>query len=288
MASIGTGGTISGVGRYLKEQRPEIEVIGADPEGSVYSGGGGRPYLVEGIGEDFWPTTYDPSVVDRVIAVPDANSFATARRVTREEGLHVGGSCGTAIWAALEVARDLGPEEVVVVLLPDSGRGYLSKLYNDAWMADHGFLQAAGPTVGRVLAHKGGAIPPLVHVHPDETVRAAIALLREYEISQVPVVKAEPPLSLAEVVGSVTDRALLERALNDPSVIDNPVSTVMDGPLPTIGTGETIDQAAARLQEHPAVLALDRGHPMGILTRSDLLAYLARQWHRRRASALGF
>ena len=144
VASVGTGGTISGVGRYLKEQRPDIQVIGADPEGSVYSGGGGRPYLVEGIGEDFWPTTYDPSVVDRVIAVPDASSFATARRVTREEGLHIGGSCGTAIWAALEVGRDLGPEAVVVVLLPDSGRGYLSKLYDDAWMADHGFLQAAG------------------------------------------------------------------------------------------------------------------------------------------------
>jgi len=277
VVSVGTGGTISGVGRYLKEQNPDIQVIGADPEGSVYSGGGGRPYLVEGIGEDFWPTTYDPSVVDRVIAVPDASSFATARRLTREEGLHVGGSCGTAVWAALEVARDLGPEAVVVVLLPDSGRGYLSKLYNDAWMADHGFLQAAGPTVARVLAQKGEEIPPLVHVHPDETVRAAIALLREYEISQVPVVKAEPPLSLAEVVGSVTDRALLERALHDPGVIDNPVSTVMDAPLPTIGTGETIDQVAARLQEHPAVLALDRGHPMGILTRSDLLAYLARQ-----------
>jgi cystathionine beta-synthase len=164
-----------------------------------------------------------------------------------------------------------------VVLLPDSGRGYLSKLYNDAWMADHGFLQAAGPTVARVLAQKGEEIPPLVHVHPDETVRAAIALLREYEISQVPVVKAEPPLSLAEVVGSVTDRALLERALNDPTVIDNPVSTVMNAPMPTIGTGETIDQVAARLQLDPAVLALDRGHPVGILTRSDLLAYLARQ-----------
>jgi cystathionine beta-synthase len=277
VASVGTGGTISGVGRYLKEQNPAVQVIGADPVGSVYSGGGGRPYLVEGIGEDFWPTTYDASVVDRVIAVSDANSFATARRVTREEGMHVGGSCGTAIWAALEVGRDLGPDAVVVVLLPDSGRGYLSKLYNDAWMADHGFLQAAGPTVAKVLAQKSGAIPPLVHVHPDETVRAAIALLREYEVSQMPVVKAEPPLALAEVVGSVTDRALLERALGDPAVIEQPVSTVMDAPLPTIGAGETIDQAAARLQDSPAVLALDRGHPVGILTRSDVLVYLARQ-----------
>ena len=277
VASIGTGGTISGVGRYLKDQNPAVQVIGADPEGSVYSGGGGRPYLVEGIGEDFWPTTYDQSVVDRVVAVSDANSFATARRVTREEGLHVGGSCGTAIWAALEVGRELGPDDVVVVLLPDSGRGYLSKLYNDAWMADHGFLQATGPTVGRVLSQKSGAIPPLVHIHPDETVRSAIALLREFEVSQMPVVKAEPPLALAEVVGSVSDRALLARALSDPASLESPVSAVMDAPLPTIGTGETIDQAAARLQDSPAVLALDQGHPIGILTRSDLLVYLARQ-----------
>jgi cystathionine beta-synthase len=277
VASIGTGGTISGVGRYLKDQNPAVQVIGADPEGSVSSGGGGRPYLVEGIGEDFWPTTYDPSVVDRVVAVSDANSFATARRVTREEGLHVGGSCGTAIWAALEVGRELGPDDVVVVLLPDSGRGYLSKLYNDGWMADHGFLQAAGPTVGRVLSQKSGTIPPLVHIHPDETVRSAIALLREFDVSQMPVVKAEPPLALAEVVGSVSDRALLARALSDPASLESPVSAVMGPPLPTIGTGETIDQAAARLQDSPAVLALDQGHPTGILTRSDLLVYLARQ-----------
>jgi cystathionine beta-synthase len=166
---------------------------------------------------------------------------------------------------------------VVVVLLPDSGRGYLSKLYNDGWMADHGFLQAAGPTVGRVLSQKSGTIPPLVHIHPDETVRSAIALLREFDVSQMPVVKAEPPLALAEVVGSVSDRALLARALSDPASLESPVSAVMGPPLPTIGTGETIDQAAARLQDSPAVLALDQGHPTGILTRSDLLVYLARQ-----------
>jgi cystathionine beta-synthase len=276
VASIGTGGTISGVGRYLKEHNPDVVVVGADPVGSVYSGGGGRPYLVEGIGEDFWPTTYDPSVVDRVIAVSDADSFATARRVTREEGLLIGGSCGTAIFAALELGRELGPDDVVVVLLPDSGRGYLSKLYDDAWMSDHGFLRATGPTVGEVLAAKGGALPPLVHVHPGETVREAIALLHEYEVSQMPVVKAEPPLALAEVVGSVSDRALLERALADSGAIERPVSEVMGPPMPTIGTGETIDEAAARLHDGPAVLALDGGHPVGILTRSDILTYLTR------------
>jgi cystathionine beta-synthase len=276
VAGVGTGGTISGVGRYLKSQNPAIEVIAADPEGSIYSGGGGRPYLVEGIGEDFWPTTYDPSVVDRVVPVSDQDSFRTARRVTREEGILVGGSTGTAIWAALSVGRDLGPDDVVVVLIPDSGRGYLSKLYDDDWMTDHGFLRARGETVEAVLANKGDRLPPLVHVHPEETVRAAIAILEEYGVSQVPVVKAEPPLALAEVVGSVTDRLLLERSLHHPEVFDQPVESVMEAPLATIGQGETIDQVADRLAVSPAVLVLDGGHPVGIVTRSDVLSFLER------------
>ena len=276
VAGVGTGGTISGVGRYLKSQNSAIEVIAADPEGSIYSGGGGRPYLVEGIGEDFWPTTYDPSVVDRVVPVSDEDSFRTARRVTREEGILVGGSTGTAVWAALEVGRDLGPDDVVVVLIPDSGRGYLSKLYDDDWMTDHGFLRARGETVEAVLANKGDRLPPLVHVHPDETVRTAIAILEEYGVSQVPVVKAEPPLALAEVVGSVTDRLLLERTLHHPEVFDQPVESVMEAPLATIGQGETIDQVADRLAVSPAVLVLDGGHPVGIVTRSDVLSFLER------------
>jgi cystathionine beta-synthase len=275
VAGVGTGGTVSGVGRYLKSQNPAVQIVGADPEGSVYSGGSGRPYLVEGIGEDFWPATYDPDVVDRVVMVSDRDSFLMARRVTREEGILSGGSCGTAVWAALEVGRDLGPDDVIVVLLPDSGRGYLSKVYNDEWMADYGFLRAGGETVGEVMARKGTDVPPLVHVHPDETVRSTIALLKEFGVSQVPVVKAEPPLALAEVVGSVSDRQLLERAFTDPSVVDRPVGEVMDRPLPTIGMGETVDVAASRLQTSPAVVVLDNGHPTGILTRSDLLDFLA-------------
>jgi cystathionine beta-synthase len=274
VAGVGTGGTISGVGRYLKAQNSAIEVIAADPQGSIYSGGGGRPYLVEGIGEDFWPTTYDPSVVDRVVPVSDQDSFRTARQVTREEGILVGGSTGTAVWAALEVGRHLGPDDVVVVLIPDSGRGYLSKLYDDDWMTDHGFLRATGETVEAVLANKGDRLPPLVHVHPDETVRAAIAVLEEYGVSQVPVVKAEPPLALAEVVGSVTDRLLLQRTLHHPEIFDQPVESVMEPPLATIGQGETIEQVADRLQLSPAVLVLDGGHPIGILTRSDVLSFL--------------
>jgi cystathionine beta-synthase len=275
VAGVGTGGTISGVGKYLKSRNPDIQIIGADPEGSVYSGGSGRPYLVEGIGEDFWPDTYDPSVVDRVVMVSDRDSFLTARRLTREEGILAGGSCGTAVWAALEVGRSLGPDDVIVILLPDSGRGYLSKVYNDEWMSDYGFLRASGETVAEIMGRKARDLPPLVHVHPDETIRSAISVMKEFGVSQMPVVKAEPPLALAEVVGSVSDRSLLEKAFHDPAIVDHPLAEVMDRPLPTIGMGETVDEAASRLQKAAAVVVLDNGHPVGILTRSDLLDFLA-------------
>jgi cystathionine beta-synthase len=275
VASVGTGGTISGVSRYLKSKNPAIQVIGADPAGSVYSGGTGRPYLVEGIGEDFWPATYDPGAVDRVVMVSDRDSFLTARRITREEGILVGGSCGTAVWAAIEVGRELGPDAVVVVLLPDSGRGYLSKLYNDAWMADFGFLRAGGQTTGDVLARKESRLPALVHVHPDETVRAAISLLREYEVSQLPVVKAEPPLAVAEVVGAVQDVDLMEKAFNQPGLLDRPVTEAMGPPLPTVGAGEPVETAVEALERGSALLVLDAGHPVGVLTRHDVLEFLA-------------
>ncbi|HET9421282.1 MAG TPA: cystathionine beta-synthase, partial [Nocardioides sp.] len=189
VAGMGTGGTISGVGRYLKEQNPDVQVIGADPEGSVYSGGTGRPYLVEGVGEDFWPETYDRDVCDEIIEVSDKESFYLTRRLAREEGLLVGGSCGMAAVAALRVARDAGPDAVVVVLLPDGGRGYLSKIFNDDWMARYGFLSTGTgeATVLDALRAKDGAMPPLVHVHPTETVRDAIDYMREYAVSQLPV-----------------------------------------------------------------------------------------------------
>ena len=216
VAGIGTGGTITGAGRYLKDvSGGTVRVVGADPEGSVYSGGTGRPYLVEGVGEDFWPSAYDPAVPDQIIAVTDSDSFNMTRRLAREEAMLVGGSCGMAVVAALKVAEEAGPDALVVVLLPDGGRGYLSKIFNDAWMSSYGFLRTRldgsieQPTVGDVLRGKSGQLPDLVHTHPSETVRDAIGILREYGVSQMPVVGAEPPVMAGEVAGSVSERELL-------------------------------------------------------------------------------
>ena len=222
VAGIGTGGTITGVGRYLKSQRPDVQIVGADPEGSVYSGGSGRPVSGRRYRRGLLARHLRPSVVDTVVMVSDRDSFLTARRVTREEGILVGGSTGTAVWAGLQVARPLGPEDVVVVLIPDSGRGYLSKLYNDGWMADFGFLRSGGQSVGEVIANKGGDLPPLIHVHPDDSVRDVIAILREFGVSQVPVLKVEPPVVAAEVLGSVQDRDLLEAAFQDHELLLSP------------------------------------------------------------------
>jgi cystathionine beta-synthase len=213
-------------------------------------------------------------VVDAVIAISDAESFATARRVTREEGLLIGGSGGTAIAAALRTAQGLPPDAVVVVHIPDSGRGYLSKLYDDGWMADHGFLRSAGPSVGDVLRQRSHELPMLVHTHPDETVRQAIDILREFGVSQMPVVKHEPPVVLAEVVGAVDERDLLRTAFADAAALDRPVGDVMGPALPTIGIGEPIELAVAKLEAAAAALVLDGGHPVAVISRTDLLGAL--------------
>ncbi len=278
VAGIGTGGTISGTGRYLKEASGgRVKVIGADPEGSVYSGGTGRPYLVEGVGEDFWPDTYDKGICDQVIAVSDAQSFLMTRRLASEEALLVGGSCGMAVVAALDVARQAGPDDVIVVLLPDGGRGYLSKVFSDDWMADYGFLtsQTPEPRISDVLTSKRDQLPLFVHAHPDETVRAVIETLREYDVSQLPVLKEEPPVMAAEVVGSITERDLLDALVTGRVTPGEPVSAHMSPPLPMIGSGEPISAAVTALERAGAAVVLVDGKPSGMITRQDVLTFLA-------------
>jgi cystathionine beta-synthase len=280
VAGVGTGGTISGTGRYLKEiSDGRVTIVGADPEGSVYSGGTGRPYLVEGVGEDFWPQTYDRTVADEIIAVSDAESFQVTRRLAREEGLLVGGSCGMAAAAAIRLARRLGPDDLVVVLLPDGGRGYLSKVFNDDWMASYGFLppEHSGATVGDVLRRKGsgGAMPDLVHAHPTETVADAVAILREFGVSQMPVVNAEPPVMAAEVVGAVNERDLLDALFTGKAQLADRLDNHMSPPLPTIGAGEQVSSAMSALATADGALVLVDGKPAGVVTRQDLLGFLA-------------
>ncbi len=282
VAGVGTGGTITGTGRYLKEvSGGKVKVIGADPEGSVYSGGTGRPYLVEGVGEDFWPSAYDPSIPDEIIAVSDADSFDMTRRLAREEGLLVGGSCGMAVVAALRVAEREGPDALVVVLLPDGGRGYMSKIFNDKWMASYGFLRAPldgkpdDSTVGDVLRSKSGELPALVHTHPSETVRDAVEILREYGVSQMPVVGAEPPVTAGEVAGSVSERELLSAVFEGRARLADPVAKHMSPSLPLIGVGESIAAATKAFGDTDALLVIDDGKPVGVITRHDLLGFIS-------------
>ncbi|MDJ1137365.1 cystathionine beta-synthase [Streptomyces iconiensis] len=282
VAGIGTGGTISGTGRYLKEiSDGAVRVVGADPEGSVYSGGSGRPYLVEGVGEDFWPDAYDRTVTDEIVAVSDKDSFQMTRRLAKEEGLLVGGSCGMAVVGALEVARGLGPDDVVVVLLPDSGRGYLSKIFNDEWMNDYGFLEEGGASVARVgdvLRFKEGPMPSLVHMHPEETVGEAIEVLREYGVSQMPVVKrgaGHPDVMAAEVIGSVVERDLLDALFAQRASLDDALDKHVSAPLPHVGAGEAVADLMAVLEGAAAAVVLAEGKPSGVVSRQDLLAFLA-------------
>jgi cystathionine beta-synthase len=278
VCGVGTGGTATGIGRYLKERKPGVQIIGADPVGSIYSGDV-HTYLVEGVGEDFYPPTFQQDIIDHWYRISDADSFAAARTLVRDEGILVGGSCGMALHAAMLYAEGRPEDELIVVLLPDSGRGYLSKMYDDAWMSEHGFLERRGRySVGEGLRAKGTQMPDLVHVHPSETVAAAIAVLKEFGVSQLPVFAEDvhEAARLSDIIGSVRENALLDAALKDPSIMQQPVGAVMSESLPVVAAGDALGDASRLLAAgNQAVIVVDGDRPVGVLSGADLLSFLA-------------
>ncbi len=271
VAGIGTGGTISGTARFLKEKNPAIHVVGADPEGSIYSGDIPRSYAVEGIGMSYLPETVDLRVIDEIVRVSDRDSFVMARRITREEGLLVGGSSGTAAVAAVRLAKSLPADAIVVVIFPDSGRGYMSKIFNDDWMIANGFIADAKrrATVGDVLRSKT-PVPPLITVQQDDTVKTALDLLRKYEISQLPVMHGH------EHVGSVNDVGVMQSVFDHADILHQPVSEVMGRPFPALEQSQEIELAYKLLTlANPAIVVTDDDEPIGVLTRQDIITFLS-------------
>ncbi|HXN01825.1 MAG TPA: cystathionine beta-synthase [Candidatus Dormibacteraeota bacterium] len=275
VGGLGTGGTMTGVARFLKEKKPSVMMVGADPEGSLYSGDTIKPYKVEGIGEDFIPGTIDLKLIDRIVQVNDRDSFLTARRITREEGILVGGSSGTAMKAAMDVARDLDEKTLMVVILPDTGRNNLSKIYSDEWMRQNGFFERFPRQLVHDVVAREREMPELITVSSNEKVGRAIDLLQEHGISQMPVTEdgGGPGQRL---VGSIQERSLLDRVYRDPGLIDTTVGAAMDGPFPTIAAGAHVDEAfSTLLAGATALVVMDAERPVGIITRLDLLEFMA-------------
>jgi cystathionine beta-synthase len=273
VTGVGTGGTVTGTGHYLKERKPSLQIVGADPIGSIYSSEQVHSYLVEGVGEDFWPTTFDRDVVDRWIRVSDRESFAATRRIAREEGILIGASGGMALHAALMVSAEMSPEQTLLVILPDGGRPYLSKVFNDDWMLVHGMFDetARPPTAGELVAARSGDVPALLSVAPEQPVADAIALLQRFAVSQLPVIGEG-----GEVVGCVHERTLLDHAMRDGrGALEAPTSELMSEPLPIVQSVRRLDDVYHDLQSSPAVLVADGNSPIGVLTRADVLEWLA-------------
>jgi cystathionine beta-synthase len=273
VVALGTGGTVTGMGRYLKEQNPAIEIVGADPEGSIYSGGPVHPYRVEGIGEDFWPETFDPELVDRYVTVSDRDSFLAARRLVAREGLFAGGSTGTALVAAVRVARELDdPDALVATIFPDGGRPYVSKVFNDSWMREYGYLgDEGGLTVGEVIRNRG-VDRPMLTVGSHDPVGRALELMREHGVSQVPVVSGEDGRAF---VGTVSERSLLMASADHPGILGEPVTEVIEPPLPELAAGSPASEAIHLiLGERRPVIVVDDGRALGILASVDLIEAL--------------
>jgi cystathionine beta-synthase len=271
--AVGTGGTITGVGRYVKEQNPQVQVIGADPEGSIYSGGPVHPYRVEGIGEDFWPETLDPELIDRYVTVSDRNSFLLARRLVAREGIFAGGSTGTALCAALTVAREIDdPDALVATIIADGGRPYVSKVFNDSWMREHGFLGEKGAlTVGEVISNRGDARPMLT-VGSHDQVGRVLELMREHGVSQIPVVSGEEGRAF---VGTVSERSLLMASADHPGILGEPVTEVIEPPLPELAAESPASEAIQLiLGERRPVIVVQDGRALGILASVDLIEAL--------------
>ncbi len=279
---VGTGGTVSGVGKYLKERNEKIQIVGADPEGSIYTGDI-HPYKTEGIGEDFYPGTFDPAIVDRWFRVSDRDGLLMARRLTREEGILVGGSAGTAMFAALEIARELDERHVVVVVFPDSGRSYLSKIYNDEWMRQNGFFERPLPaTVRDVMKDREGGVPELIVVSKNETVRVAIETMQRYGISQIPVTSDGSAGRVDDIVGSVQEKTMLDRVFREPALVDAKVENVMESPFPVVQATDDVERLYGELAGGaPALIAAQEERPISIITKADLLEFVAHQRQRR-------
>jgi len=276
--SAGTGGTITGTGRYLKQISADrtsgpVKIIAADPDGSVYSGGTGRPYFVEGVGEDMWPGNYDPSVPDEVEAVTDAEAFEMTRRLAKEEGLLLGGSSGMAVVAALRAARNLSEDDVVVVIAPDGGRGYLAKIFNDNWMLQQGFTTddySALDFIGSALSKQGPQT-----ISEDATLREAATALREQGADALVVSASSLPARIGEVRGVIGANTLSEALLSGAEATST-IKELGSLPMPLIGVADTLDNAQELLKAHPAVLVTKAGEVIAAATAADLLAYSTR------------